>query len=120
MRCFEDNTRIKEILATPGEGKVLLVDGGGSVRCALLGDQIAGEAARQGWEGVVIFGCVRDREALRALPLGVRALGLHPRRSVRRGAGQVGEEIEISGVRCRPGERLVPDADGIVLLDPAL
>jgi regulator of ribonuclease activity A len=118
VRCFEDNSRVKELLSTPGTGKVLLVDGAGSQRCALMGDLIAGQAVTQGWEGVVIYGCVRDREALKALNLGIRAIAATPRKSMRRGEGQTQLPIEIGGVACRPGDRLVADEDGIVLLDP--
>jgi regulator of ribonuclease activity A len=117
VQCFEDNSRVKELLSTPGAGKVLLVDGGGSQRCALLGDLIGAEAVRHAWEGVVIYGCIRDRAALKALDLGVKALGATPRKSVRRGAGQTQIAIQIDGVPCQPGERLVADEDGIVLLD---
>jgi regulator of ribonuclease activity A len=118
VRCFEDNSRVKELLSTAGAGRVLLVDGGGSPRCALLGDLIAGQAVAHGWEGVVIYGYVRDRVALKALQLGIRALGVIPRKSQRRGEGQSGLSIEIAGIPCRPGDRLVADEDGIVLLDP--
>jgi len=119
VRCFEDNSRIKEILATPGSGKVLLVDGGGSQRCALMGDLIAQSAVDNGWEGVVIYGCVRDRVALRELALGIKALAAIPRKSERRGEGQIQLPIEIAGVACRPGDRLVADEDGVLILDPA-
>ena len=118
VKCFEDNSRIKELLATAGAGKVLLVDGGGSDRCALMGDQIAAAASSNGWEGVVICGYVRDLAALRELPLGIRALGAIPRKSQRRGAGTIQEEIAIAGVTCRPGDQLFAEEDGIVLLDP--
>jgi regulator of ribonuclease activity A len=119
VRCFEDNSRVKELLSTQGAGKVLLVDGGASQRCALMGDLIAGQAVTHGWEGVVIYGFVRDRVALKALDLGIRALGATPRKSLRRGEGQTQLPIEIGGVSCRPGDRLVADEDGIVLLDAA-
>jgi regulator of ribonuclease activity A len=117
VRCFEDNSRVKELLGTPGAGKVLVVDGAGSMRCALLGDLIAGQAVANGWEGVVIYGCVRDRVALKGLPLGIRALGAIPRKSVRRGEGQTQLAIEIEGIGCRPGDQLTADEDGIVLMD---
>jgi regulator of ribonuclease activity A len=117
VRCFEDNSRIKELLGMPGAGKVLVVDGGGSLRCALLGDLIAGQAVANGWEGVVIYGGIRDRVALKVLAFGVRALGSTPRKSVRRGEGQTQLPIDIGGVACRPGDRLTADEDGIVLLD---
>ena len=116
-RCFEDNSRVKEILATPGSGKVLVVDGGGSQRCALMGDLIAKSAVDNGWEGVVIYGCIRDRVALRELALGIKALAAIPRKSERRGEGQLQIPIEIAGVACRPGDRLVADEDGVIILD---
>jgi regulator of ribonuclease activity A len=119
VRCFEDNSRVKEILATAGHGKVLVVDGGGSQRCALMGDLIAKSAVDNGWEGVVIYGCVRDRVALRDLALGIKALAAIPRKSERRGEGQIQLPIEIAGVACCPGDRLVADEDGVLILDPA-
>jgi regulator of ribonuclease activity A len=117
VRCFEDNSRVKEILATPGSGKVLVVDGGGSQRCALMGDLIAKSAVDNGWEGVVIYGCIRDRVALRELALGIKALAAIPRKSERRGEGQIQIPIDIAGVACRPGDRLVADEDGVIILD---
>jgi regulator of ribonuclease activity A len=117
VRCFEDNSRVKEILATRGSGKVLVVDGGGSQRCALMGDLIAKSAVDNGWEGVVIYGCIRDRVALRELALGIKALAAIPRKSERRGEGQIQIPIEIAGVACRPGDRLVADEDGVIILD---
>lgn len=119
VRCFEDNSRVKEVLATAGRGKVLVVDGGGSLRCALMGDLIAKSAVDNGWEGVVIHGCIRDRVALRDLALGVKALAAIPRKSERRGEGQIQLPIEIAGVACRPGDRLIADEDGVIILDPA-
>jgi regulator of ribonuclease activity A len=116
VRCFEDNSRVKELLSSNGTGKVLLVDGGGSLRCALLGDLIAADAVRNSWEGVIIHGCVRDCAALRSLPLGVKALGTTPRKSVRRGEGESQIAVSFAGVECRPGDRLVADEDGIVIL----
>jgi regulator of ribonuclease activity A len=117
VRCFEDNSRVKEILTTPGSGKVLVVDGGGSQRCALMGDLIAKSAVDNGWQGVVIYGCIRDRAALREMALGIKALAATPRKSERRGEGQIQIPIEIAGVACRPGDRLVADEDGVIILD---
>jgi regulator of ribonuclease activity A len=118
VRCFEDNSRVKEVLATAGRGKVLVVDGGGSQRCALMGDLIARSAVDNGWEGVVIYGCIRDRVALRDLALGIKALAAIPRKSERRGEGQIQLPVEIAGVACRPGDRLVADEDGVIILEP--
>jgi regulator of ribonuclease activity A len=117
IKCHEDNALLKQALAAPGHGKVLVVDGGGSLRCALLGDVIAKIAFEAGWEGVVIFGCVRDTAAVAGFRLGVRALGAMPRRPGRRGEGQAGIPVMIAGVACAPGERLFADEDGIVILD---
>jgi regulator of ribonuclease activity A len=120
VRCPEDNSRLKELAGTPGAGRVLVVDGGGSMRHALLGDMIGKQAVEHGWAGVVIYGCVRDTAELSALDLGVMALGVVPRRSLKNGEGQVGLPIEIAGVVCTPGDLLVADEDGLVIIDPAL
>lgn len=117
VKCFEDNSRLKELVATPGQGRVLVVDGGGSMRCALLGDVIASEAVASGWRGVVISGCIRDRNALRLIKLGVKALGTTPRKSVRRGTGEVGAMISLAGITCVPGDALFADEDGVLILN---
>lgn len=120
IKCFEDNSRVKELVATGGTGRVLVVDGGGSAYCALVGDVLAGEAARNGWEGIIVYGRVRDAAALRELDIGVMALGATPRKSTRRNEGQVDIAIRLADVRCEPGDRVFADEDGILLLDPAL
>ena len=120
VRCHEDNSLVRATLETPGGGRVLVVDGGASRRCALLGDRLAALALQQGWSGVLIWGCVRDSAALRALPLGVKALATHPRRSVRRGGGQAGEALRFASVEFCPGWQLYADEDGIVVIDPEL
>lgn len=119
VKCFEDNSRIKDLASTPGNGRVLVVDGGGSRRVALLGDMIAKQAIASGWAGMVIAGCVRDTAILGLLDLGVKALGATPRKSVRKGEGAVGLPVEIEGVWMRPRDRLYADEDGIVILGPA-
>lgn len=118
IKCFEDNSRLKALSATPGVGRVIVIDGGGSLRCALLGDQIAEGLRTNGWAGVVIHGCVRDTAALAALDLGVHALAACPRRSNKNGEGQVDVVIEVGGVIVRPGDRIVADEDGVIVLDP--
>jgi regulator of ribonuclease activity A len=120
VQCFEDNSRVKELLSTPGHGRVLVVDGGGSTRCALMGDLIAREAVAHGWAGVVIWGCVRDTAVLRTLDLGVLALAPIPRKSTRRGLGQTDLAIELAGMPCKPGDMLVADEDGAVVVDRAV
>jgi regulator of ribonuclease activity A len=119
IRCFEDNSRLKECSTQPGQGKVLVVDGGGSRRCALIGDVIAADCANNGWEGVVVLGCVRDVAALRSVDLGIRALGSVPRASVRAGMGDIGQPVGILGAVCHPGDFVVVDEDGIVFLSAA-
>jgi regulator of ribonuclease activity A len=117
VKCFEDNSRIKELVAGDGGGRVMLVDGGGSLRCALVGDVLAGEAQRNGWAGVIVFGAVRDKAALRSLDLGVMAIGVTPRKSVRRGEGQIGVPIQLGDIWCSPGDSVYADEDGVLILD---
>lgn len=116
VKCFEDNSRIKELLATPGAGRVLVVDGGGSTRCALLGDMIAKDAVVNGWEGVVVYGCVRDTAVLATLDLGIKAIGVMPRRSTRRGEGTTQIVIDVAGIQVAEGDLVVGDEDGLVVL----
>jgi regulator of ribonuclease activity A len=120
LRCPEDNSRLKELASTPGAGRVLVVDSGGSMRYALLGDMIGKLALEHGWAGVVLHGCMRDTAALSELDLGLMALGAVPRRSLKNGEGQVGLPVDIAGIVCTPGDWVVADEDGIVLIDPAL
>lgn len=115
VRVWEDNGLVRQLLAAPGEGKLLVIDGGGSTRCALVGDQVAGLASGNGWQGVVVIGCVRDAEALATLPLGVLALGTSPRPPVRAGAGAHDVAIDLGGVAVRDGMFLYADADGCVV-----
>ena len=117
IRCFEDNVVLKARVAEPGEGRVLVVDGGGSLRIALLGDMVAGLAAASGWAGLVIHGCVRDVAVLRHLPIGIKALGSNPRPSGKAGAGETDVAVEFGGITFRPGAMLTSDDDGIVVLE---
>lgn len=115
VQCFEDNSRVKEAVESPGEGRVLLVAGGGSLRRALVGGNLASAAARNGWVGIVVDGAVRDAAELRAAGVGIRALALMPARSVKRNEGQRDVEVTVQGLRARPGDWLYADEDGIVL-----
>ncbi len=117
LKCFEDNSLVRDQLAQPGEGRVLVVDAGGSLRCAMLGDQLAQLAVDNSWAGVVMFGCIRDALEISGMSLGVLALATHPRKSIKKGAGEVGGEVEFAGVKFRPGEWLYADEDGVVVLD---
>ncbi|MER7499393.1 ribonuclease E activity regulator RraA [Nonomuraea pusilla] len=118
VRCHEDNALLKWVLSEPGEGRVLVVDGGGSVHAALMGDVIAGIAAGNGWSGVVINGAVRDVAALRDLDLGVKALGSNPRKSGKLGTGERDVPVTFGGVTFHPGARLWSDDDGILVTRP--
>ncbi len=120
LKLYEDNTLVREMLAEPGAGKVLVVDGGGSKRCALLGDQIAELAVKNQWEGVVIYGCIRDSVAIAALPLGVRALDTNPKKSVKRNEGTRNLVLNFAGVDFTPGHWLYADEDGVLLSPVAL
>ncbi|QFZ18951.1 ribonuclease E activity regulator RraA [Saccharothrix syringae] len=116
VRCFEDNALLKSVLSEPGRGRVLVVDGGGSVHKALLGDVIGGIAAANGWAGVVINGAVRDVAALRELDLGVKALGSNPRKSTKAGSGERDVPVEFGNAVFTPGDELHSDEDGIVVV----
>jgi regulator of ribonuclease activity A len=119
VRCPQDNVLLKTILATPGAGRVLVVDGGGSYRTALMGDVVARSAVEHGWAGVVIYGCVRDTAELGRLPIGIKALGSNPRRSAKLGAGEVDVPVTFGGATFTPGADLHSDEDGIVVTRPA-
>lgn len=119
VKCFEDNSLVKAAVESPGNGRVLVVDGGGSLRRALLGGNLGAAAARNGWAGVVIDGCVRDVDELAACDVGVRALAAMPLPTDRRGEGQRDVPVQVQGVWVRPGDRLVADADGIVVMSSA-
>ena len=119
LQCFEDNTLVRSALETPGQGRVLVIDGGGSQRTALIGGKLAELAARNGWAGLVVDGCVRDRDEIAACAVGVRALGLSPMPPAKRGAGQRDVPVRIQGVPIRPGDWLLADADGVIVLERA-
>jgi regulator of ribonuclease activity A len=115
VSCFEDNALVKSILATPGNGAVLVVDGAGSLRSALMGDLIAQSAVANGWAGVIVNGAIRDRVAIGSLDLGVKALGSNPRKSAKRGFGTADAVVEIDGVSFTPGRAVYCDEDGILV-----
>lgn len=115
VRCHEDNSRVKDLVGTPGEGRVIVVDGGGSTAKALLGDQLAQTALDQGWSGLVIHGAVRDVEILRTIDLGVQALGAIPLKTDKLGVGDVGLPVTFAGVTIEPGDWVYADANGVVV-----
>ncbi|MFB9868106.1 ribonuclease E activity regulator RraA [Vreelandella sulfidaeris] len=115
IKCFEDNSMVKQAVAEPGNGAVLVVDAGGSFRCAMLGDMLAEQAVSNGWAGVIMYGCVRDVDILATLPLGIQALGSHPRKSDKRGEGQRDIEVTFAGVTLTSGLWLYADNNGIIV-----
>ncbi|MFC6011667.1 ribonuclease E activity regulator RraA [Nocardia lasii] len=115
IRCFQDNLLVKQTLSEPGEGKVLVVDGGASVHTALVGDIIAGRGVDNGWAGVIVNGAVRDSAILRTLDIGVKALGTNPRKSTQTGTGEQDVPLEFGGITFTPGDMLYSDSDGVVV-----
>ena len=122
LKCFQDNQLFKSLLSGPGHGAVLVVDGGGSLETALMGDLIAALGVNNGWAGCVIFGAVRDVVALASLEFGVKAIGVNPAKSSKKGEGEIDMPIEFGGVSFEPGQWIYSDEDGHVLLarDPTL
>ena len=120
VKCFEDNSLVKEHLGTPGHGRVLVVDGGGSLRRALLGDMIAENAQKNGWEGVIVYGCIRDVSTISELDLGVQALSAIPLKTEKRGIGDFNIPVTFGGLTFNPGEHLYADSNGVVISAEAL
>jgi regulator of ribonuclease activity A len=115
LKLHEDNALVRKALEQPGEGRVLVIDGGGSMRRALVGDQLAALAQKNGWAGIVVFGCIRDSADIAKIDVGVIALGTHPRKSDKRGHGVVGEPVTFAGVTFTPGDHAWIDPDGLIL-----
>lgn len=115
VKCFEDNSHAKELLATDGQGKILVVDGGTSLRCALMGDMIAKSAVDNGWAGVIICGCARDVDEIAKISLGVLALASIPKKSVRKGVGETGLPIVIGRVVVHDGDWVYADNNGVIV-----
>ncbi|MGD2133068.1 MAG: ribonuclease E activity regulator RraA [Maricaulaceae bacterium] len=119
VKCFEDNSKVKEAVNEQGEGRVLVVDGGGAVRRSLVGGDLASTAAGNGWAGLVVYGAVRDADELCEAFLGIKALGLIPVKTEKRGLGDRDVAVTFAGQTIRPGDVLYADADGIVVLEEA-
>ncbi|WP_028875073.1 ribonuclease E activity regulator RraA [Tepidiphilus margaritifer] len=120
LKIFEDNALVREMLAEPGQGAMLVIDGGGSLRRALLGDNLAELAVKNGWAGVIVYGCIRDSAAIGRLPLGVWALATHPQKTVKRGEGQRDVPVSFGGVTFAPGMFAYADEDGVIVSDVPL
>ena len=117
VMCFEDNSLVRTAVAEPGDNRVLVIDGEASMRCALLGDLLAAKALENGWQGVIVHGCIRDSAAISEMDLGVKALATHPRKSIKLGAGQRDVAVKFAGEVFKPGAYLYADSDGIVLTE---
>ena len=115
LKVFEDNALVRSTLEAPGNGNVLVIDGGASMRRALVGGQLALLAQDNGWAGIVVDGCVRDSDEINACEIGVRALGVHPQKSAKKGVGDRNTRVLISGVPVSPGDWIYADADGVLV-----
>ena len=115
VKCFEDNSLVRKALEQNGEGKVLVVDGGGSMRCALLGDMLGDLGVKNKWNGIIVYGCIRDSAAMATLPLGVKALNTNPLKSNKRNEGQQNIPVHFAGIDFTPGEFVYCDEDGIIV-----
>jgi regulator of ribonuclease activity A len=120
VKVFEDNSLVRQALEEPGEDRVLVVDGGGSMRCALVGDQLALLGQRNQWAGIIVYGAIRDSVEIAAVDLGVKALGCHPLRSVKRNEGQRDIPVFFGGLRIAPGYIVYADRDGIIVSEGTL
>ncbi|TLM76382.1 ribonuclease E activity regulator RraA [Microbulbifer harenosus] len=115
IKCFEDNSLVRDLVAEAGTGKVLVVDAGGSMRRACLGDLLAEKATLNGWEGILMYGCIRDVDAISGLELGVQALGSHPMKTDKKGVGERDIAVTFGGVTFKPGEYLYADNNGVIV-----
>lgn len=120
LKAFEDNSKVRELVAQSGAGKVIIVDAGGSLQCAMLGDILAEKAAANGWQGIIINGCVRDVNALSQINLGVQALAAHPLKTDKRGVGDINVPVNIGGVDIKSGDFVYADGNGVVVSEQQL
>ncbi len=116
IKCFEDNSLVKQLVEEDGTGKVMVVDAGGSKRCAMLGDMLAAKAVENHWAGVIMYGMIRDSHEINTMNIGVKALGTHPLKSIKNGVGERNIVVQFSGVTFTPGEYLYADPDGIITI----
>lgn len=120
LKLFEDNSLVRETFAENGQGKVLVIDGGGSLRCALIGDQLAILAHNNAWEGAIVYGCIRDSVDINRIDIGIRALATHPLKSIKQGRGDRAIDVAFGGVTFKPGEWIYADEDGVIVSSHAL
>ncbi len=120
LKVHEDNTLVRAALEEPGEGRVLVIDGGGSLRCALVGDMLAELGIKNGWAGIIVYGCIRDSAVIGQMPIGIKALDTNPKKSVKKGVGDRDLLIRFGEVAFEPGDHVYADEDGIVVSQEAL
>lgn len=120
VKCYEDNSKVKELVEQDGKGKVMVIDGGASMRKALMGDMIAEKAAKNGWEGAIIYGCIRDVDAIMQTDLGVQALATVPLKTDKRGLGDINVNVKFGGVEFIPGHYVYADNNGVIVSPEAL
>lgn len=120
LKVFEDNALVRSTLETPGDNAALVVDAGGSMRCAMLGDQLALLGVKNGWAGVIMYGCIRDSGPIKGMDIGVFALATHPMKSVKKGAGDLDIPVTFGGVTFKPGQWIYADEDGVIVSDDPL
>ncbi len=120
LKVFEDNSLVRSALEGPGNGRVLVVDGGGSMRCALVGDQLARLGVRNGWAGIIVYGCIRDSRAIGEMSIGVFALATHPLKSIKKGVGDADLPVTFGGVTFVPGQFVYADEDGVIVSEQPL
>lgn len=120
LKLFEDNSLLRDLLNDAGDDRVIVVDGGGSMRCALLGDMLASKAVQNGWNGLVINGCIRDSAEINNMDIGIKALGTHPLKSVKKGVGEKSLPVNFACVEFRSGNYLYADEDGILVAQESL
>jgi regulator of ribonuclease activity A len=120
LKLFEDNSLVRKALESPGEDRVLVIDGGGSLRRALVGDQLAALGVKNGWAGIVVYGCIRDSRAIAEMDIGVFAIDTHPLKTVKKNVGEADIPVNFGGVTFIPGEWLYADEDGVIVSSTAL
>lgn len=120
IKCFEDNSVLKQLLATPGAGRVIVMDGGGSLRKAILGDMLALKAADNGWAGLLINGCIRDCDEIAQINIGVKALNVHPQKTEKKGIGELDVPVTFAGQTFSSGDWVYSDNNGVVVSEQAL
>jgi len=115
VRVFEDNSLVRAALEEPGEGRVLVIDGGASLKCALLGDMLVELGKENDWAGIIVYGCIRDSAVIANIAIGIKALNTNPRKSVKKGTGERDVSVSFADVIISPGDYIYADEDGIVI-----